>query len=157
MKIGFTGTQAGMTDEQALTFASLFRLDVHVRAKLQGEMETPGDKLEFHHGDCIGADSSAHDIVRDITGPGRFDGIPIIVHPPINQSKRAFTIGHSERQPKPYLERNHDIVDECDLLIACPKGFTEELRSGTWATIRYAIKSKKPVIIILPSGEVSQR
>jgi hypothetical protein len=33
-------------------------------------------------------------------------------------------------------------------LIATPESLTEELRSGTWATIRYARKIKKPCLIL---------
>jgi hypothetical protein len=45
-KIGFTGTQDGMTDQQKSMLRDL--LD--------------GGTGEFHHGDGIGADSEAHDI-----------------------------------------------------------------------------------------------
>ena len=57
------------------------------------------------------------------------------------------------RKPKPYLERNKDIVDETGLLIATPKG-EEIVRSGTWSTIRYARKNHKKIIIIMPNGNL---
>jgi len=60
------------------------------------------------------------------------------------------------RNPKPYLERNHNIVDESELLIACPKSKEEELRSGTWATVRYARKKGVRIILIYPDGSVSE-
>ena len=45
--------------------------------------------------------------------------------------------------PKPPLDRNRDIVTfGRDLLIAAPLQDFEVLRSGTWATVRFA-KSKK--------------
>jgi outer membrane protein insertion porin family len=53
------------------------------------------------------------------------------------------------------LDRNRAIVDSCDVLIACPKG-PEEQRSGTWATVRYARKQKKRIVIIWPDGEVTE-
>jgi hypothetical protein len=56
---------------------------------------------------------------------------------------------------KPPLERNHDIVAACTLLIACPAQDHEILRSGTWATIRYARKAGKPVKVIAPDGKVT--
>ena len=56
--------------------------------------------------------------------------------------------------PKDYLDRNHDIVDQTDLLIATPKENTEVLRSGTWATIRYAKKINKPTWIIETNGNI---
>lgn len=153
MKIGFTGTQQGMSGDQITTFIKLLRgfVDQH------GAQPFTSTIMEFHHGDCIGADKDAHDIVRTFSAINEMNGIKIISHPPTKQKKRSFTIPDEERSPKAYLDRNHDIVDECGVLFACPKGFTEEKRSGTWATIRYAIKTKKPVYVILPSGEVSQR
>ena len=54
---------------------------------------------------------------------------------------------------KRYLERNRDIVDACDILIACPRTLKEELRSGTWATVRYARKVGKPVAILWNNGK----
>jgi hypothetical protein len=41
------------------------------------------------------------------------------------------------------------------MLAACPKG-PEERRSGTWATVRYARKTGKPVVIFWPDGTVTE-
>jgi hypothetical protein len=54
-----------------------------------------------------------------------------------------------EKEEAP-LTRNIKIVDESDILIACPKEHVHTLRSGTWATVRYAWKRKKKVIVIPP-------
>ncbi len=94
----------------------------------------------FHHGDCIGADAEAHDIAREFS-------YGVEIHPPLESRKRAWCSSMLVHDPKPYLERNHDIVDACHLLIACPAG-PEVMRSGTWATIRYARRTGVPVVII---------
>jgi hypothetical protein len=130
MKVGFTGTQQGMTWKQKDQFFHWL-----------------WDNLidEFHHGDCIGADSEAHEIVYYQYG------VPIIIHPPLNPDKRMYNGNAKEIRPqKEYFARNRDIVDETDILIAAPKTLEEELRSGTWATIRYARKMGKQVIILEP-------
>jgi len=57
-------------------------------------------------------------------------------------------------EAKPYLDRNQDIVDGADILIAAPNEDKEIVRSGTWSTVRYARKSKKKIILVLRSGEV---
>jgi hypothetical protein len=57
---------------------------------------------------------------------------------------------------KPYLVRNHEIVDDSQVLIAAPKEFTEQLRSGTWATIRYARKIGRTVRIVFPDGSIGR-
>jgi len=96
---------------------------------------------EFHHGDCEGADQQAHEIAESLY-------IPIFIHPPTNPVARAFCSGAFViLKPKPYLERNHDIVDAVDFMLAAPKG-PEVLRSGTWATIRYAKQINKPLLIL---------
>lgn len=144
MKIGFTGTQNGTTAEQLVTLEKLLRAQ-----KLD----------EFHHGDCIGADDEAVGVVKEIKRhpPLAWKKKPkIICHPPSNDSKRAWNESDEERTPKPYLDRNHDIVNESKMLIATPKGFREELRSGTWATVRYARKQGKQVIIVWPDGSTTR-
>lgn len=145
MKIGFTGTQAGMTSEQKMKFTRVLDKLIH-----NAPIDTLYHELEFHHGDCIGADAEAGEIAdnRDFF---------IAVHPPTNKSKRAFVDFDMEFAARPYLDRDHDIVDATDILIATPKEADEQVRSGTWATVRYALKSRpriKPVIIILPDGTV---
>jgi hypothetical protein len=52
----------------------------------------------------------------------------------------------------PPLDRNKMMVDDCEALIATPRLMVEELRSGTWSTIRYARKCRKPVHIVWPDG-----
>lgn len=104
--------------------------------------------VDLHHGDCIGADSVIQAIIE-----ARFPTINVIIHPPINEKYRAFNKGLILPR-KEYLERNKDIVDSCDLLIAFPKDKTEVLRSGTWSTIRYAVKKFKTVKIFLPNGRI---
>lgn len=134
MIISFTGTQKGMTDKQKSTFGCI----------LYKKMCT--ENIEFHHGDCIGADENAHDIVIEFNGK-------VIIHPPSDNSKRAFCKDAFEiKEPKPYLTRNDDMAIICNLLIATPKEYKEQLRSGTWATIRYARKYSKLIVIILPNG-----
>lgn len=133
MKIGFTGTSDVMTLEQFdVLYCQIEKMSVS----------------EAHHGDCVGADFTFHAICLE-------EEIPVILHPPINESKRAFCEGAQVIMPADeYLIRNHDIVDACDLLFACPRTATEQRRSGTWATWRYAKKQGKEIILILPSGDI---
>jgi hypothetical protein len=55
--------------------------------------------------------------------------------------------------PMPPLQRNDVIVKSCQVLTACPGEEHEILRSGTWATVRRAMKEKL-VVIFYPSGRV---
>lgn len=133
MRVGWTSTQAGMTQNQKNALHEF--LDVRGRYL-----------AEFHHGDCIGGDSEAHNIVTD-----RQFGATIRIHPPTDPKKRAFCIALWENfTPRPYLQRNRDIVDMTDVLIATPRTTEEVLRSGTWATVRYAKKIGRPVIMFYP-------
>lgn len=131
LHVGFTGTQQGMSPRQIYHFR-------HFLSTLYDP------ERYFHHGDCIGADVQAAAIAH-------YTGWQVVCHPPLNESKRGFfRYNHEIREPKAYLERNHDIVDECTKLIATPKESQEILRSGTWATIRYAKKTHKDLTIIQP-------
>ena len=127
--LGFTGTQEGMTHDQRMIFVDAILYF---------------NPVQFRHGDCVGADKEAHDIVRAM-----LPDCNIVVHPPIKGDKRAFCNADIVLATREYLDRNRDIVDCCDILIAAPKSAKEELRSGTWATVRYAKKSCKPVKLIL--------
>ncbi len=51
-------------------------------------------------------------------------------------------------------KQSNDLARQRGLMVAAPKSFAEELRSGTWATVRYARKQKKPVVIVFPDGSV---
>lgn len=134
MLVSFTGTRRGLTYHQ---------VDV-----LYGLMKR-FEKGTFHHGDCVGADAEAHEIVR------RIGGFDIDVHPCDIEKQRAFCEGASQVYDElPPLDRNKIIVNEGRVLIACPKGFSEEKRSGTWATIRYARQINRTIIIIWPNGSV---
>lgn len=136
IKIGFTGTQVGMTDRQKGKVK-----DYITKLKLNNII------TEAHHGDCIGADHHFHDICVS-------KRINIYIHPPKNPSKRAFCKSNNIFPEKEYLDRNKDIVDASDILIATPKEYQEELRSGTWSTIRYARKLHKKIIIVHLNGEL---
>ena len=129
MKLGFTGTRKGMTQVQEL--------------KLLEFLLIRGPFDEFHHGDCVGADAQAHEIVRSCTLNCR-----IVVHPSSLASMRARCEGDLILEPKHPLARNSDIVEAVDILIATPANSTENSRSGTWATIRRAYKRKLEVVIL---------
>lgn len=134
MIVGFTGTRKGMTSAQEATFSELLR-------RSEASM--------FVHGDCIGADADAHRIAREL-------GVPVRLRPCNIKSQRAFCKGAIEEFPaEPPLIRNRLIVADSNCLFACPSGFEEELRSGTWATIRSAKKSGKALVIIWPDGSTS--
>ena len=139
MKLGFTGSRHGMTDAQKTAFAALVRrLGVS----------------EFDHGDCVGSDEESHEIVREVCGSDVF----ITVHPPLDPKQRAFVNDADEvREPLGYLERDRNIVERTERLVATPNGFAEEQRSGTWYTVRHALKLGHPVTIIYPDGSLEQR
>lgn len=128
MRIGFTGSRNGMNNEQRELVIQFLEKNKDI-------------EFEVHHGDCIGADTDFHNICS------KYDKCKIYIHPPNNNTMRSFCISRHILEPKPYIIRNHNIVNSCDILLACPSGKTEQLRSGTWATIRYARKINKSVLI----------
>lgn len=134
--LGFTGTRQGLTERQ------IYDLNLFMRIFL---IEHGDECIIAHHGDCVGADAQFHKVVDHPS----FD---IIIHPPKISTYRAYCTGERVTilPTKDYLDRNHDIVDASDLMVATPKEKTEQLRSGTWSTIRYAWKMNIPVIILEP-------
>ena len=135
--VGFTGTQKGMTPMQKLNVLKAL------------EEFKPS---QCHIGDCIGADKDFHYLCESFNKLGK--AIHLIGHIPENASKRAFCKYDHENFPAPYLQRNHSIVDSSDVLFVCPSGRQEELRSGTWATFRYARKTGCPIVIFYSDGTI---
>lgn len=133
MILGFTGTRHGMTDWQKVMLRWLL-------IKFDG--------IDFHHGDCIDADSEAHDIAMEC-------GYCPIIHPPTNPALRAWrkVPPHLMRPKRPYTTRNRNIVDAAQVVIAAPAEMLER-NGGTWSTVRYTRRVGKPLHVILPDGSV---
>ncbi len=137
--IGFTGTRNGMTKEQKESFHSLIDA-VSVK--------------EFLHGDCVGSDEEAHNMVHELIEIAKGEDIKIVGHPPKYKGYRAYCKCDVLLKPKEYLARNKDIVDNSEILIATSATDKEKLRSGTWSTVRYARKKNKLIYIIFPNGKI---
>lgn len=135
LKIGFTGTERGMTPFQRDWLFSV----------LDAYSFEPGERW-FLMGDCIGADIEAAEIAKNL-------GFMIWVFPPNNPSRRARYAFPDYMEPEyPHLVRNHHIVEKCDLLLAAPAENYEVLRSGVWSTVRYAKKLDKYVSLCYPQN-----
>jgi hypothetical protein len=100
---------------------------------------------EVHHGDCVGADADMHEIAR---ARGQW----LVGHPPSDSRLRAWCDFDEIRKPKPFRDRNHDIVDETGSMVAAPAEFEEQLKGGTWGTVRYARSKGRPIVIVRPDG-----
>lgn len=150
MRLGFTGSRLRPVDVQKRWLGQVF----------QDQQPT-----EFHHGACQGSDEFAH--VLAIEWSRRCPLLTdIYVHPPTDQ-RLMMPMDHiwSDEPPwlnitmlpaKPYLDRNQDIVDLSEALVALPDG-PERLHSGTWSTIRYARRTKTPHAICLPDGQIKAK
>jgi hypothetical protein len=133
MKIGMTGNRYSMS-----TVAEKVLRHILVELKV----------TEGHHGDCVGADLAFHNVLDEL-------GLQSVIHPPTNKSNRAFCNGTTILPTKSYLDRNKDIVDDSQIMIAFPNSEEEQIRSGTWSTIRYARKKKRKIFIVFPNGKVT--
>jgi hypothetical protein len=100
---------------------------------------------EFHHGDCVGADEQAHEIVCEESVRTH-----IVIHPPTDSKARAYCVGNESLLARPYLKRNEDIVLQSRMLIAAPQTCNEVLRSGTWSTVRKARKKGRLIYVLYP-------
>ena len=146
MILGFTGTREPISDAQRKWLWRLFYPD-------EGRCEI--DIL--HHGACENADTFAHHYALGQVKE-------IVIHPPEDPKHvdlSCFVTTSTRTRivvlpPRPYLKRNEDIVDASSKLVALPKTHFEELRSGTWSTVRYARAHDKPGMIVWPDGRVEE-
>lgn len=144
MKIGFTGSRDGGTPALLGVLNDLV-INQFILA------------TEFHHGCCVGWDELACLLVgycvrlnpdfRRIAHPGDLEWLT---------SDVAKTHSELLLPNKPNLARNRDIVNACDWLVACPRTFIEEQRSGTWSTVRYARKTGRRITILYPDGTLAE-
>lgn len=139
MSIGITANPNGLTSEQELKVVNL--LTQHFIA----------GKREVHHGCCVGGDVQVAKWAKKI-------GYRLVAHPPLNASlvsNEAIEISDEVLPELEYLEQNKRIVEASSLLIALPGTPEEVVRSGTWATLRYARSRRMPRIIVLPDGKMN--
>jgi len=130
---GFSGSEHGLTVPQRNTLTRLLTPQTGM---------TPGF---VRHGSCIGADDQFGWIAHTL-------GYWVILHPPNNPRKRAYSYCDEILPEEPYLTRNHHIVDSSPRMLFGPGTMEETLRSGTWATVRYAKKAERNGVIVLPNG-----
>lgn len=135
-QIGFTGTRNGMTPQQINTVTTLL-----AEAKLH-----EARSLLAHHGDCVGADATFDQLCAGLQ-------IPRVAHPPDKNIHRAFCLAECVLMTKPYLQRNKDIVDASNTVIATPETHSERERSGTWSTVRYAKRTNTHLVVVYPCGD----
>lgn len=143
MRLGFTGTREGLTEQQKDALRQVF---LRLRP------------TEFHQGCCVGGDEQATELLRDLSYAEDLLLIRTVAYPCTLWglvSKKAWELSTEVRFPEETLKRNRDIVDAVGHLVACPKG-PEEQRSGTWSTVRYARKQKKPITVIWPDGTLTE-
>ena len=138
-KISITGTR---------TIDSITQLQLTNFRQLMIEYRDKG-YTHLNHGDCQGADEIAHEIAIEL-------GLEIVIYPPEKTEYRANCKGanvaiHSEAS---YRNRNQAIVNNGHVLLALPKSNFEQLRSGTWMTVRMARKVNLPMMICYPDGRI---
>lgn len=136
LKVGVTATRHGLTDEQSRALEEVL-----------WSLERNRGGREFHHGDCVGGDE-----VGAVLAAGM--GYHTVAHPGRVGHLRAYHPSQTVMPVADYLVRNRTIVDTCDVLIACPRELTEQQRSGTWSTIRYARSVRRWHIVVTPDGEI---
>ena len=133
MIVTITGSQKGWTPEQRA-----FMRDVLANTSF------------LHHGACPGVDQQCHTEFakphKTKAWPSNMEQLRCALH------RLAQSHVHSVMPP---LVRNRRMVDEAHRVYACPKEFHEIVRSGTWATIRYAKKTGKFLTIIWPDGTIA--
>jgi hypothetical protein len=138
MILGVTGTRTNV-------------MKVQVRG-LWAEYKAAGE-FRLIHGGAIGGDEIADSVAR------LYNLLSVDIYPCEpkryeywqRKIKDDITTIHEVRLP---LVRNRIIARDCDRLLALPREMQETLRSGTWATVRYARQNKKPITILFPDGSV---
>jgi hypothetical protein len=155
MRVGFTGTRRGMTEAQVMA----------MHTEVLGRRVRPSVWL---HGGCVGADEDSVVAVRlwqapleepppapvrVVALPGRSASGPA-THD--LQSEAAIRSSDEVRAVDTHFARNRRIVEECEVLVACPATMAEAASGGTWYTVNQARRAGRRVIIVWPDGSVTE-
>lgn len=147
MIIGFTGSRDGLSDIQIAWLYKTFEA-----GKADGTIK------EVHHGACVGADEAVHVAALD-------NDVRVHAWPPTNPKYLAQQCLNEHPRvtvhpAMPYLNRDREIVHATKGLIALPKQNEQPPRmlwGGTWYTVDYAERTRKPVYICYPNGRTETR
>lgn len=139
--IGCSASRGGLSDAQKMLACRVLIDSLFEASRKKGS-------ITFHHGDCINGDAFLHDAAHEL-------GFSIVIHPPENGALRAYKRAPVILPVKPYLERNREMVDACEVMVICPDTEAYRIKSGAWYTWKYAKLQKKRVILITPSGVIS--
>jgi hypothetical protein len=134
MRVGFTGTRHGMSAAQLDQLGFVLGLLM---------MSSPRP-IMFDHGDGPGVDGRPSADAQAAQLAERYGFVP--APHPVEQAE-------NETWASAALRRDRVIAATCDVLVAAPRRDAEEVRSGTWATVRYAREAGKPVVM-LSRGDV---
>lgn len=135
MIVGFTGSRAGMSPRQL----------EHFRRMIEALPMTM-----FLHGGCVGADTQAHDLVREATCAR------VHVWPGVDAQGNAPHRGREDwggaivHPPRPYYARNRILVSMSDLLIVAPAEAIEQPTGGTWYTYKHGRREGTPELMLWP-------
>lgn len=156
-----TGNQVLLVARFLLDLADQSDFDNFMRRSLSYQPtveEVDQDQPVLDYGLCVGSDDQTSEVAT-------WFGYRLIAHPASDVSPDLIATpfhGATVLQAKPALERNRDIVDASGVLVAAPREQLDGewhkrkpmgvLRSGTWATVRYAVEAGKPVWFAWPDG-----
>lgn len=106
-----------------------------------------GQPLITRHGGAFGADTELHAIWREQCKNKTAEVWPA------DAKRAAVFTGHKNtliHPVMPPLDRNVEIVLRSQFLVAAPHTEVEEQRSGTWHTIREALRVNRDILILWP-------
>ena len=136
---GFSGSS-----DYPFTDPQLARLIQHLTPKVRGI--TPGS---FHHGSAMFRDDAAG-------WQAHLLGYWVVVHPPTDPKKRAYSYCDEIMPEAPYLRRNRHLVRAVRRMLFAPHWNVEppagKRGDGTLSTMNLARRMRKPGIVIRPNG-----
>jgi hypothetical protein len=118
MTVGFTGTRTGLSMRQSMLLQQVFNWLTKAGATTL--------LYGTHEAVALAADAEARDTAEKLGWEAR----------PMYAAKGT------------ELERDRELVKLASVLVAGPENDKEQLRSGTWATIRYARVRGIPIIML---------
>ena len=138
-----------MTAPQRATLENLLEHHASLVTETQQSIEYAPGVMDPHvgrHGGCVGGDEQFHHLCK------KFGWRVEVLPGPTIEGKICYADADYIYPPAPHMQRNKSLVAFAHWMYAAPYEREPQEHGGTWKTIGFARKAKRPLTIVYHDG-----